>query len=102
MPTIDTVTLDQPAIADGRGARRRAAAARPLLQLLAYARPYRLHATLTVGFGALGFLLSFVYPWIIGSVIDLIGSAGAALTADQRRHALARLTELAGITGLLH
>lgn len=43
-----------------------------LVKLLSYAGRHRKYALLTAVFGTLGFALSFVYPWIIGSAIDLI------------------------------
>ena len=43
----------------------------PLLPLLRYVGAHRRYAALTIGFGVVGFLLSFVYPWIIGSAVDL-------------------------------
>jgi ABC-type multidrug transport system fused ATPase/permease subunit len=45
---------------------------RALLRLLRYVRPHRKYAALTVLFGIMGFLLSFAYPWIVGSMVDLI------------------------------
>ncbi|HYE04719.1 MAG TPA: ABC transporter ATP-binding protein [Planctomycetota bacterium] len=74
----------------------------PLVQLLGYVRPHRGYAALTMIFGAMGFLLSFVYPWIIGSVIDLISQRGAAMALAERRGELTRLTQLAALTGVLH
>lgn len=65
-----------------------------------YARKHPLYAALTVFFGALGFLLSFVYPWIIGSMIDLVVSADG--TSDERLRRLGRLTGYGAVTGLLH
>jgi subfamily B ATP-binding cassette protein MsbA len=72
-------------------------------KLLGYVRPHRRYALLTVAFGVLGLLLSFAYPWIIGSVVDL-ASAGAAshLSLAAREAHLVRLTELAVVTALLH
>jgi hypothetical protein len=45
-----------------------------LRELLGYVSPHRGYALLTVAFGLLGLLLSFAYPWIIGSVVDLAGT----------------------------
>jgi len=42
----------------------------PLFQLLRYVPPHRKYAALTLIFGSAGFLLSFAYPWIIGSVVE--------------------------------
>ena len=73
--------------------------ASPLLQLLGYVRPHARWAALTVGFGVLGFVLSFAYPWIIGSVVDLVTTPGPIAARAAR---LVTLTELAAITALLH
>ena len=42
----------------------------PLLQLLGYARPHLRYAALTLAFCLGGFFLSFVYPWVLGEVVD--------------------------------
>jgi ABC-type multidrug transport system fused ATPase/permease subunit len=71
----------------------------PLLRLLTYVRSHATSAVLTVVFGTGGFLLSFVYPWIIGCVVDLIQNRmGWTPTATHAR--LAWLTQLAVYTGL--
>ncbi|MCY1061833.1 ABC transporter ATP-binding protein [Nannocystis sp. SCPEA4] len=75
----------------------------PLLRLLGYVGPHRNYAALTVCFGVLGFALSFVYPWIIGSAVDVIVAPpdpGFPLAA--RVAALLRLTELAALTAVGH
>lgn len=75
----------------------------PLLQLLGYVRGHTRYAALTVAFGTAGFLLSFVYPWIIGSAIDLVAStAHAPLSPDERAARLWRLTQYAALTGIAH
>src|SRR5690606_34242177 len=75
----------------------------PLLRLLGYIRPHRRYAALTVGFGVLGFALSFVYPWIIGAAVDVIVAAPApGLTPEARAAALVPLTELAALTAIGH
>src|SRR5436305_7341490 len=101
-------TLNRPALGaqPAVGARRAPATARderPLLRLLRYAGGHRRYAALTIGFGVAGFLLSFVYPWIIGSAVDL-ATAPAALRVpiEARQARLLHLTELAVIAGLLH
>ncbi len=73
-----------------------------LLRLLAYVRPHKKYAAFTVLFGALGFLLSFVYPWIIGSVVDLATEPGTRLPAQARLHRLLELTGYGLVTGVLH
>src|SRR4051812_22882011 len=75
----------------------------PLWQLLQYVRPHRKYAALTLLFGTIGFLLSFVYPWIIGNVVDLtLAPAVRDMSEAQRTARLLRLTELAGVTAALH
>jgi ABC-type multidrug transport system fused ATPase/permease subunit len=75
----------------------------PLLRLLRYAGAHRRYAGLTILFGTMGFLLSFVYPWIIGCVVDLV-TAPAALRVPLavRQDRLLYLTALAAVTGVLH
>lgn len=73
---------------------------RALFVLAGYVSRHRLHALLTFGFGVLGFGLSFVYPWIIGSVIDAITSArsraGQSVSAE-----LWRLSAFGAATAVL-
>lgn len=74
---------------------RRAVLDSSLWRLLAYVRPHRKYAIITSGFGVVGFLLSFVYPALIGSAIDLVteaGRAGIPSAADR--------TKLFGLAGL--
>jgi ABC-type multidrug transport system fused ATPase/permease subunit len=71
----------------------------PLFVLLAYVRNHRTFAAITVFFGVVGFLLSFAYPWIIGSVVDLVLGAGPV---DVRRVELMRLTGLAAAVAVMH
>jgi ABC-type multidrug transport system fused ATPase/permease subunit len=73
----------------------------PLLRLLGYVRVHPAPATLTVLFGTSGFLLSFVYPWITGSVVDLAHNT-TGLPLEQRQAQLLWLTQLAAATGLGH
>lgn len=94
--TIPTVTPHTPPV------REPAVALATLRKLLRYVGGHRKWAALTVVFGALGFLLSFVYPWIIGSAVDLVVGPGARAPLAQRRETLIWLTELAAVTGLLH
>ena len=74
---------------------------RPLLRLLRYVRGHPVPALLTVLFGTAGFLLSFVYPWIVGSVVDLIQNT-QALELPVREQHLLRLTQLGALTGVGH
>ena len=71
-----------------------------LRALLPYVAAHRKYAILTLVFGALGLALSFVYPWIIGAVIDAL--AKPALPFDAREATLVRMTELAAVTAALH
>jgi ABC-type multidrug transport system fused ATPase/permease subunit len=65
-----------------------------LWRLLRYVHPHRKYARLTLLFGTLGFLLSFVYPSLIGAAVDLVdASRGGLLDPTHRR-------ELLGLTGL--
>ena len=73
----------------------RSRAASPLVQLLRYVAAHRKYAALTVLFGITGFLLSFVYPWIIGSAVDLVTvPAIQRLPLAVRAGRLVHLTEL--------
>ena len=70
---------------------------KPLWKLLAYARPHRKYAAITILFGTMGFLLSFVYPWIIGNIVDLVVTPAG----PGRLQRLRWLTELAAVTAVL-
>jgi subfamily B ATP-binding cassette protein MsbA len=75
----------------------------PLLLILGYVKLHRRYAVVTVVFGVLGFLLSFVYPWLIGETVDLITTPAAAnLPKAARFERLTWLTVGAGVTALLH
>src|SRR3954453_21813187 len=82
--------------------RARSHAEPPLLTLLRYVQGHRKYATLTAAFGVLGFLLSFVYPWLIGRAIDLVASGKAGALNNQALSELKQLTALGAVTGLLH
>jgi len=77
--------------------RRSEPPSQPLLRLLRYVRAHPTPAVLTILFGTTGFLLSFVYPWIIGGVVDLVGSSDSA-----REQRLLWLTQLAAATAFGH
>jgi subfamily B ATP-binding cassette protein MsbA len=79
---------------------RREGALRLLLELSAYVMPHRRYAAITLAFGVMGFALSYAYPFIIGSVVDLIALPG--LSHSARSAGLLRFTELAVLTALLH
>jgi subfamily B ATP-binding cassette protein MsbA len=70
----------------------------PLLALLRYVARHRRYAALTVLFGVLGFSLSFVYPWLIGTAIDSIGAKRSPGAARE----LGWITVAAAVTGVLH
>ncbi|MFL5308039.1 MAG: ABC transporter ATP-binding protein [Polyangia bacterium] len=74
----------------------------PLLRLLGYVAAHRKFAALTIVFGVTGFLLSFVYPWIIGNAVDLATGPTAQLPLAVRAARLRHLTELAAATGVMH
>src|SRR5262245_13408648 len=73
-----------------------------LRQLLRYVRPHGRYGVLTVLFGVLGFALSYVYPWIIGAVVDVLAAPGASPTVQRRSLTIVRFTELAAFTAALH
>jgi subfamily B ATP-binding cassette protein MsbA len=72
---------------------------RAFAQLLGYVRPHRRYALLTLACGSAGLLLAFAYPWIVGSVVDLVSRGqGAAGSASDLR----RLTLLSVAAALSH
>ncbi|MGC4068327.1 MAG: ABC transporter ATP-binding protein [Polyangiaceae bacterium] len=74
-----------------------------LLRLLRYVPPHRRFALLTVAFGILGFLLSFVYPFIIGAAVNLVTlQEWRTRPIDLRMNRLLWLTEMAILTGVMH
>jgi ABC-type multidrug transport system fused ATPase/permease subunit len=70
--------------------------------LLSYVRGHRRYAALTVLFGVMGFALSFAYPWIIGSVVDVVIAPRSPLSLYARQRELVHLTALAALTAFLH
>jgi ABC-type multidrug transport system fused ATPase/permease subunit len=75
----------------------------PAFRLLRYVKAHRTWAVLTLAFGTLGFLLSFVYPWIIGSIVDLVPHPGSRSVVQSANKAkLWELTQLAALTGIGH
>lgn len=72
-----------------------------LLQLLRYVRPHRRYALFTLCFGVLGFVLSFAYPWIIGSVVDIAATPVGAATLEERQGRIFWLTGAAAVTAIL-
>lgn len=86
-------------LADPRRPRRKGAL-RLLVALLRYVGPHRRYAILTLIFGVLGFALSYAYPFIIGSVVDVVAAPG--MTSEVRRAEVLRATEIAVVVALLH
>jgi len=70
-----------------------------LRQLFRYVGPHRKYVAVTLAFGVLGFGLSYVYPWIIGTVVDLVGASEKPF--EERRTTLLLMTELAALTAVL-
>ena len=73
-----------------------------LLSLLRYVLGHKRHAALTLGFGVLGFLLSFVYPWLIGNAIDLIAGSRPGSPPVWARQQLWWLVGAGAVTAVLH
>jgi subfamily B ATP-binding cassette protein MsbA len=71
-----------------------------LRELFRYVRPHRKYAWLTLFFGTLGFGLSFVYPWLIGTVVDVV--TAPEMAAEHRRHVVLQMTALAALTAVMH
>ena len=72
-----------------------------LWRLLGYVPRHQRYARLTLLFCVAGFLLSFVYPSLIGAAVDLVNSGhGGALEAGHRRQ-LFGLAGLALLTALI-
>jgi len=89
---MENRTSTWPAAEPAGAQRDKLSGLRPLLRLLHYLGPHRRYALLTVLFGSAGFLLSFVYPYIIGSVVDLVTSANVPpARREQRLWSLAQL-----------
>ena len=83
-----------------RPERREDSSWRVFTKLLHYVGLHRQYAWLTAGFGTLGFLLSFAYPWIIGTVVDLISSTDTPPTEAEAR--LRGLAALSIATAVMH
>jgi subfamily B ATP-binding cassette protein MsbA len=66
-----------------------------------YVRPHRKYALLTLCFGVLGFVLSFAYPWIIGSVVDIVARPAAGTAFAERGERIFWLTGAAAVTAVL-
>jgi len=57
---------------------------------------------LTISFGIAGFVLSFAYPWITGSAVDVLAAPDDALPFAVRRDRLTHLTEFAALVAVAH
>lgn len=77
--------------------------AHPLVRLLGFAGPHKRYVALTVGFGTVGLMLAFAYPWIIGAALDLVAAPSqAARPWAERRARLVELTQYGAATAVLH
>jgi ABC-type multidrug transport system fused ATPase/permease subunit len=104
VPTIPGVDLSLngvPRADHAQGAPARAGTMGPLFQLLGYLKGQRKYVGLTLLFGTVGFTLSFVYPWLIGSVIDTVVTTTSRPWME-RRARLIWLTELGVGAAFLH
>ena len=70
--------------------------------LMRYVRPHRKYVALTMAFGMVGFALSYVYPWIIGTVVDVIAAPASAARLGERQTVVVRMTALAALTAFVH
>jgi subfamily B ATP-binding cassette protein MsbA len=75
-------------------------AAATLLRLFRYVEPHRKYAVLTLLFGVLGFSLSFAYPWIIGSVVDIVATPAHPAAAGEPTARILWLTAAAAVTAV--
>jgi ABC-type multidrug transport system fused ATPase/permease subunit len=73
-----------------------------LWRLLRYVPLHRRPAIATLCFGVLGFLLSFVYPSLIGSAVDLVAGAGKGALGAADRQRLLQLVACALLTAAVH
>ncbi|HEY3592313.1 MAG TPA: ABC transporter ATP-binding protein, partial [Polyangiaceae bacterium] len=101
MPGVDLSLNGVPRADHAQGAPARAGTMGPLFQLLGYLKGQRKYVGLTLLFGTVGFTLSFVYPWLIGSVIDTVVTTTSRPWME-RRARLIWLTELGVGAAFLH
>jgi ABC-type multidrug transport system fused ATPase/permease subunit len=97
-PSSLRVDIDQ-AGKPGRSAPH-GAALWPLRLLLHYVKPHCKYAVCTALFGSAGFLLSFVYPWVIGEVVDLLAQGGEPNRVREAR--LWQLVQIAALSSVAH
>lgn len=69
-------------------------------RLLGYAKRYRMLLAMTITMGVLGFAISFIFPWLIGTAIDKV-IAPAHLPAADRARWLLNLMIIGFITALV-
>jgi ABC-type multidrug transport system fused ATPase/permease subunit len=90
-------------VASSRAPRGAPRSTSPLRRLLGYVTRHRKYAALTGAFGTLGFMLSFAYPWIVGSVVDTVAApASSGMSFEQRSSRVIELAVLAGLTAIGH
>ena len=73
-------------------------------RLLNYARRYKTLLILTLTMGVMGFAVTFVFPWLIGSVIDKViapAAAGDPVDAAARARWLLILLIIGAVTAML-
>jgi ABC-type multidrug transport system fused ATPase/permease subunit len=97
-----TVGLTPTALRHGPKQRRSSSPWATLRQLLYYVACHRKYAALTILFGVMGFLLSFAYPWIVGSVVDLVSQPRPSEPSSEATARLTWLAQLSVITAVLH
>lgn len=71
-------------------------------KLVPFVRPHWRYALATLGFGVGGFALSFAYPWIVGSVVDLVARSKDARTDGSVEARIVTLTLMAFFAALGH
>lgn len=76
-----------------------------LERLFSYAKRYKALLVATIGMGLMGFAVTFVFPWMIGSAMDRVisprpGPGGVLPPVAQREHWLLLLTIIGTITAL--
>ena len=101
VPDTRLLLPQAPSAPEGLWLRLRAAVQRSSLwRLLRYVRPHQKYARLTLLFGVAGFLLSFVYPSLIGSAVDLVDARSVRSFDPAHRRELLGLAALALLTAL--
>jgi ABC-type multidrug transport system fused ATPase/permease subunit len=75
---------------------------RHLGRLLRYSMAYKPLVAMTILMGIAGFLLAFVYPWLIGSAIDTVIAPRNPLPFEQRKHWLLCLAAMGAAAAGAH